>query len=322
MDEAEDMRRWIGTRAGIWRGLAQKVQALRSSRRATVEESLGALDAYRGVARDLATARRVMPASRTAAGLESLYTQLHALINRRPRSGTAGLLTLLRVDIPVAARALRGHILSMAALMAIAALAGWWLVTTFPTLISIFASEPMIEKVEQGHLWTESMISVAPSSIVSIGIFTNNIVVSILAFCFGIFFGLGTLYLIAFNGLMLGAAFAFVHQYQLAGALFQFIIAHGPVELSVICISGACGVALGESVIRPRAESRRDSFQACAHRVGPLLLLCAALLVGCGFIEGFVSPDPAFPLASRTIIGVSYWLVMCGLMSGRVFTRR
>jgi uncharacterized membrane protein SpoIIM required for sporulation len=322
MDEAEDMRRWIGTRAGIWRGLAQKVQALRSSRRATVEESLGALDAYRGVARDLATARRVMPASRTAAGLESLYTQLHALINRRPRSGTAGLLTLLRVDIPVAARALRGHILSMAALMAIAALAGWWLVTTFPTLISIFASEPMIEKVEQGHLWTESMISVAPSSIVSIGIFTNNIVVSILAFCFGIFFGLGTLYLIAFNGLMLGAAFAFVRQYQLAGALFQFIIAHGPVELSVICISGACGVALGESVIRPRAESRRDSFQACAHRVGPLLLLCAALLVGCGFIEGFVSPDPAFPLASRTIIGVSYWLVMCGLMSGRVFTRR
>jgi uncharacterized membrane protein SpoIIM required for sporulation len=166
------------------------------------------------------------------------------------------------------------------------------------------------------------MISVAPSSIVSIGIFTNNIVVSILAFCFGIFFGLGTLYLIAFNGLMLGAAFAFVHQYQLAGALFQFIIAHGPVELSVICISGACGVALGESVIRPRAESRRDSFQACAHRVGPLLLLCAALLVGCGFIEGFVSPDPAFPLASRTIIGVSYWLVMCGLMSGRVFARR
>jgi hypothetical protein len=81
-------------------------------------------------------------------------------------------------------------------------------------------------------------------------------------------------------------------------------------------------VALGESVIRPRGESRRDSFQACAHRVGPLLLLCAALLVGCGFIEGFVSPDPAFPLPSRTVIGIGYWLVMCGLMSGRVFTRR
>jgi uncharacterized membrane protein SpoIIM required for sporulation len=320
--ETEDMRRWIGMRAGIWRGLVQKVQGLRASRTATVEESLGALEAYRGVARDLATARRVVPNSRTAAGLESLYTQLHALINRKPRGGGAGLLTLLRVDIPAAARELRGHIVSMAALMTVAALAGWWLVNTYPQLISIFASEQMIEAVEQGHLWTESMISVAPSSVVSIGILANNIVVSILAFSVGIFFGLGTLYLIAFNGLMLGAAFAFVHQYNLAGALFKFIIAHGPVELSVICISGACGVALGESVIRPRGESRRDSFQACAHRVGPLLLLCAALLVGCGFIEGFVSPDPAFPLASRTVIGISYWLVMCGLMSGRVFTRR
>jgi uncharacterized membrane protein SpoIIM required for sporulation len=316
------MRRWIGARAGAWRGLVQKVQVLRSNHSATVDQSLGALEGYRSVARDLATARRVAPNSRTAAGLESLYTQLHALINRKPRGGAQGLLTLLRVDIPAAARELRGHIFSMAALMAVMALAGWWLVSTFPTLISIFASERMIESVEQGHLWTESMISVAPSSIVSLSILTNNIVVSILAFCFGIFFGLGTLYLIAFNGLMLGAAFAFVHPYHLAAALFKFIIAHGPVELSVICISGACGVALGESVIRPRGVSRRDSFQACAHRVGPLLLLCAALLVGCGFIEGYVSPDPAFPLPSRIIIGVSYWLVMCGLMSGRVFARR
>ena len=71
MAETEDMRRWIGMRAGIWRGLVQKVQSLRASRTATVEESLGALEAYRGVARDLATARRVVPNSRTAAGLEA-----------------------------------------------------------------------------------------------------------------------------------------------------------------------------------------------------------------------------------------------------------
>jgi uncharacterized membrane protein SpoIIM required for sporulation len=319
MDEAADMRRWIAARAGMWRGLLQRVEGLRSNRHATIDESLSALDAYRTLARDLATARRVAPNSRTSSGLESLYTRLHALINRKPRSGMAAMVALLRVDIPSAARELRGRILGMGLLMAITALAGWWLVSTYPTLISIFASEGMIEQVEQGHLWTEGMLNIMPASILSVSIFANNIVVSILAFCFGLFFGLGTLYLIAFNGLMLGAAFAFVHQHQLAGALFKFIIAHGPVELSVICIAGACGVALGESVIRPGGVSRRDSFQACSHRVGPLLLLCAALLVGCGCIEGFVSPDPAFPLASRVVIGICYWLVMCGLMSGRVF---
>lgn len=319
MDESADMRRWIAARARLWRGLLQQVQALRSNHRATVDESLSALDAYRALARDLATARRVAPNSRTSAGLESLYLQLHSLINRKPRNARASILSLLRIDIPLAAYELRGRIFSMGLLMAVTALGGWWLVTAYPTLISLFASEGMIEQVEQGHLWTEGMLNIMPASILSISIFANNIVVSILAFCMGIFFGLGTLYLIGFNGLMLGAAFAFVHQHQLAGALFKFIIAHGPVELSVICIAGACGVALGESLIRPTAPSRRDSFEACAHRVGPLVLLCAALLVGCGFIEGFVSPDPAFPLASRIVIGVCYWLVMCGLMSGRVF---
>ena len=321
MFESADMRRWIGTRAGVWRGLLENVKTLRSERHASVEQALGALEAYRGVARDLATARRVAPNSRTAAALESLYGQLHALIHRPPRGGLAAMLTVLQFDIPLVARELRARMLGMAALMAVGALAGWWLVETFPTLIGIFAGEAMIEKVEQGHLWTEGIINIVPSSIMSIGILANNIVVSILAFCAGIFFGLGTLFLILNNGLMLGAVFAFVHQHKLAGALFEFIVAHGLVELSVICIAGAMGIALGESIIRPTSGSRRDSFEACAHRIAPLLLLCAVLLVGCGFIEGFISPNPIFPMASRVTIGVAYWLVMCGLMSGRLLRR-
>jgi uncharacterized membrane protein SpoIIM required for sporulation len=319
MSDAAHIRQWLVSRAAAWRGVVQQVAALRVRGDANVDEVLGAVEAYRGLARDLATARRVAPNSRMTSGLESLYGQLHGVINRRPRGGIAALRLLLSDDIPEAAQELRGRIASMAVLMALSALAGCWLVTTFPTLITLFASNDMIEHVEEGHLWTEGIINIMPSSILSISILANNIVVSVLAFCAGIFLGLGTLYLIATNGLMLGAAFAFVHQHGLARALFEFIIAHGPVELSVICIAGAAGVALGESIVRPSVESRRDSFQACAHRIAPVLLLCALLLVGCGFIEGFVSPDPSFPMASRITIGIAYWLIMWILMTGRLF---
>lgn len=322
MFEGEDIRRWIVARAGSWRASVDKVAALRSRRQTTVEEALNALEAYRGLARDLATARRLVPNSRTTAGLESLYRQIHALIGRRPRGRLETLQATLSLDIPRVTRELRLPILSMALLMGLSALAGWWLIATFPTLIGMFASEDMIEHVEQGHLWTEGLINVVPSSMLSIGILANNITVSVMAFCAGIFLGLGTLYLIAMNGLMLGAAFAFVHQHGLAHALFEFIIAHGPVELSVICIAGASGVALGESIIRPAGASRRDSFQACAHRIGPLLLLCAVLLIGCGLIEGFISPDPRFPLGSRITIGAGYWLIMWSLLTGRLFANR
>jgi uncharacterized membrane protein SpoIIM required for sporulation len=318
--DSADMRAWLVARAGAWRGIVQSLAELRRRQYATVDEALGAVDAYRGLARDLATSRRLAPNSRTTAGLESLYAQLHALISRRPRGGAAALLALLRVDIPAAAHELRSRIAGMALLMAASAVAGWWLIATFPALITLFAGEEMIEHVEQGHLWTEGIMNITPSSILSVHILANNIVVSVFAFCAGIFLGLGTFYLVALNGLMLGGVFAFVHQHGLAAALFKFIIAHGPVELSVICVAGATGVALGESIVRPASGTRRDSLQACAHRVAPLLLLCAALLVGCGFIEGFVSPDPRFPMASRITIGLCYWVVMWALMSGRLFT--
>jgi uncharacterized membrane protein SpoIIM required for sporulation len=322
MSDASHIRQWIIARAGSWRAVVQNVAALRAQRHATMTEALAAVESYRGLARDLATARRVAPNSRATSGLESLYGQLHEVINRRPRGGVAAMRALLSIDIPLAAHELRARILSMALLMTVSALAGWWLIETFPTLVGLFASDDMIEHVEQGHLWTEGIFNIMPSSVLSISILANNIVVSVLAFCAGIFLGLGTLYLVAMNGMMLGAAFAFVHQHGLARALFEFIIAHGPVELSVICIAGAAGVALGESIIRPTVNSRRDSFQACAHRVAPVLLMCAVLLVGCGFIEGFISPDPRFPMASRITIGIGYWLIMWALMTGRLFANK
>ncbi|HEY2682573.1 MAG TPA: stage II sporulation protein M [Steroidobacteraceae bacterium] len=312
------MRTWILARAASWRILVAAVAKLRAGGAGSIDEALNAVESYRGLARDLAMARRVAPQSRTTAALESLYSQLHALISRKPVGSRHALAGLLRTSIPQAASAIRGKILLMASLMISGALVGWWLISTFPALISLIASPTMIDHVEKGHLWTEGIINVTPSSILSISILANNIMVSVLAFCAGIFLGLATFYLVLFNGLMLGAVFAFVSQHHLAAALFAFTIAHGPVELSVICIAGACGVALGESIIRPQLPTRRDSFEACAHQLAPLIMLCAALLIGCGFIEGLVSPDPLFPLASRVVIGVCYFVVMIVLLSGRL----
>ena len=319
MSDSREMRTWIVARAAGWKSLVGRVSALQAQGNASVEEALGAVEAYRGLARDLATARRVAAQSRTTAGLESLYAQLHALITRRPIGSRRAVATLFRTSIPRAAAAVRGRTLLMASLLACGALVGWWLISTYPALISLLASPKMIDQVEHGHLWTEGIINVTPSSILSISILANNIMVSIMAFGAGIFLGLATFYLVTFNGLMLGAVFAFVAQHGLAGGLLKFIIAHGTVELSVICIAGACGVALGESIIRPSLATRRDSFEACAHQLAPLLLLCAALLVGCGFIEGFISPDPDYGMASRVVIGVCYFAVMLILMSGRLF---
>jgi hypothetical protein len=55
---------------------------------------------------------------------------------------------------------------------------------------------------------------------------------------------------------------------------------------------------------------------------GKLILACALLLVGSGLIEGYVSPNPVFPLWTRLAIGVSYWLFMIVLLTGWLFGAR
>jgi uncharacterized membrane protein SpoIIM required for sporulation len=156
----------------------------------------------------------------------------------------------------------------------------------------------------------------------SVGILTNNIVVSLMTFCAGIFFGLGTFYMISLNGALLGAMLAFTHRHGLAGELIKFVTAHGLVELSVICLAGAAGVLLGESLIRPTRPTRRESFQHASTKAMKLLILCAALLIVCGIIEGYLSPDPDFPMWNRLVVGFGYWFVMLSALSGHLFRRR
>ena len=312
---------WVQARAPAWRELSQRIGELRRRRTISMDEALGAVEAYRNVARDLASARRFVPGTRTAAALEALFTQIHAAISRHPSGGWTGFLSVLRDDIPAAVRELAPRIFWMAVLMSSSAAAGFWLISTYPNLINLVASEDMIQHVEEGKLWTDGLINVTPSSILSVRLLSNNIVVALFAVCSGFLFGLGTFYLVALNGLMLGAVFAFVHQHGLARRLFEFIIAHGMVELSVICIAGAIGTAIADSLIRPTHATRRESFRLCVRRTAPLMALCAALLVGSGLIEGFVSPDPAFPMVSRVAIGVSYWFLMLMALGGRLLRR-
>lgn len=323
MSNAADkaLRSWLERRLGVWQRLATLSARLTRTRAADVAEAVEMAQGYRTVARDLALARRVMPESRTRGALETLYASLHAGLHRPPHRWRSDARRLLRDDIPQIMRELRTHLIWVTLLFLLSGAAGAWLVHTYPELIALFASEEMIQTVEDGELWTDQILNVTPSSVVSIRILANNVTVTLFAFAAGIFFGLGTFYIMALNGLMLGAVFAFTAQHDLAMRLFNFVVAHGLVELSVICIAGAAGAGLGEALVRPGEHTRREAFQAASARIGKLLVPCALLLIGCGFIEGYISPDPSFPLASRVVIGVGYWLLMIATFRGDLFGR-
>jgi len=309
-------------RANRWRDAEARARRLARGRSDDAGDATRMADDYRMLAHDLARARTLIPDTRTREYLEGAYARAHATLHHGAWHAGHALLTLFRDELPAVVRELRHYILWSTLIFALTIAAGYVLVQRYPELIALFASPDLIASVEHGRLWTEGLLNIVPSSVLSVQILANNIVVSLLAYCAGLFFGLGTLYILGLNGLMLGAVFAFVGQHGLRAALLSFMVAHGCVELSVMCLSGAAGAAVGEALIRPGSATRAESFRLAAARSGVLLAACALLLAGAGLIEGFVSPDPRFPPWSRVSIGVLYWLLMAALLSGRLIPRR
>jgi len=312
---------WLQGRAEQWQRHEVLLGNQRGRKDLDSNEVLEFVNGYRSLSRDVSLARNALSQSQITVYLESLLVRSYEIIHRKPYNLLRQFIYLLRHEIPQVMRELRGAILVSTAIFILSGLFGWALVYTYPELAALFASPEMIETVQEGGLWTDDLLNIVPSSILSISIMTNNIVVTMMAFVLGTLYGLGTLYIMGLNGAMLGGVFAFTWHYNLADKLFEFVIAHGVVELSVIVLAGAAGMKLGEALVRPGQLTRRDAFNKAAANASKVIAVGALLLVGAGTIEGFISPNPAYGLSVRVNVGVGYGIFMILLLGGWLWPR-
>ena len=311
--EQQALAAWLEQRIPIWRDLEALLQS-QDRKSDDMAQARKTVAGFRTLASDLSLARQAIPGSRIHRWLENLFLRGHQLIFRAPGNTLLRARDIYAFESPELIRQMSPLLLYTLALFAGAILCGWLLISSFPDLAPLFASTEMINRVQSGELWTDGLLNIIPSSLLSLSLMTNNITVSIFAFSLGAFYGLGTLYIITLNGLMLGGVFAFTGRYGLDDELFEFIIAHGVVELSVICIAGAMGLKLGEALLRPGTMTRQEAFRKATSDAGKVLLVAVPFLVIAGLIEGYISPDPQFSLSFRAAVGIvsgaAFWLLL------------
>ena len=301
---------WIDLRKDNWNrldALLRQVEShgLRSLTQSEVRE-LGLL--YRQAAADLSAVRADRSSRTLEQYLNKLVARAHNFVYSGPSTSFAGLWRFLVHGYPRLLRRLSGYVWLATAITLAAASLGVFITLVHPQFGEIFLGAEKMEGIRQHHLWMNSILSMKPQA--SSAIMTNNIGVCFFAFASGITAGLGTIYLLFFNGLMLGTISTVCAQYHLSLSLWSFIAAHGALELPSIMLAGAAGLRLASGILFPGMLRRKDSLALAGLEAVQLVAGTIPLLTIAGTLEAFLSPTHA-PTALKFGVGAALFAGLC-----------
>ncbi len=274
---------------------------------------------YRRAAADLAHAQTFYPGTDAHRFLNQLCGQAYAAIYQPPRERLASTLAFFRHDFPRTLRAHGAFVAASAGLFLLGILLGAVVVLLEPRGAELLVPEHLRGYIARGEMWTDGILTVSPPNAVASGIATNNLTVTIVTFASGILLGLGTVFVLINNGVHLGSVAALCVHEGMGAKLFDFIAAHGPVELSIIVIAGGAGLMVGQALIDPGELPRGQALALRGREAVKLVLGCAPFLALIAVVEGFVSPGDFFPSWVKATLGLAlggfFWLYL--LRAGR-----
>lgn len=147
---------------------------------------------------------------------------------------------------------------------------------------------------------------------------THNMRVSALTTSLGMTWGIGSLILLFYNGIILGSVMlSYVLAHQTAFVL-GWLLPHGVIEIPAVLISGQAGFLLAAAMIgRRRQAILRERLRAVGADVVTLIGGVAVMLVWAGFVEAFFSQyhEPIIPYWVKIAFGVFELLLLVSFLS-------
>jgi uncharacterized membrane protein SpoIIM required for sporulation len=132
----------------------------------------------------------------------------------------------------------------------------------------------------------------------------HNTSIGLKCFAWGILFGVGSLFQLLSNGIVLGTLFGHMAVSPHASTFFTFVTAHTSFELTAIVVAGAAGLRMGWGLIETQGQSRVASLRREATNALSAVAASVVLFVLAAFIEGFISASslPYWAKASVAIL--------------------
>lgn len=138
----------------------------------------------------------------------------------------------------------------------------------------------------------------------------NNISIGFRTFAGGLLFGLGSVFFLVFNGVVLGTVAGHMIDPAYATAFYSFVIGHGSFELTAIALAGAAGLKLGSALISPGRFKRIEALKQSAGISMKIVYGVIAMLVVAAFLEAFWSSTESISPTIKFSVGGVLWLIV------------
>lgn len=305
------MNRFIEERKNNWERLEDLLKileaaSLRGLSKMEVRE-FGEL--YRRTAADLAIARAETRDPKLINYLNSLVIRAHGKIYRAESQGINLVWNFFAKDFPQTFRQNLNYITLAFSVFTVFGIISFILCYNDFNFAETLGLENIRIAAQTDKKWWLSLNEA--NQIGASGILTNNIFVSLLAFAYGAFFGIGTIYILVMNGLSIGGVLGVCYKVNPAfgNSLVEFMIGHGVIELSCIFIAAGAGMMIGYSIVNPGDLTRSQALKKKGVEAVKLAIGCACFLVIAGIIEGFLSPS-GLPAIVKYATGILTGILM------------
>lgn len=301
-----NIKRWIGRREKNWQRLDNLLKqlekkGLKSLQAAQIIELAGL---YRSVSADLARARTNKVGKTLIQGLQKLTSRSYNQIyqgSRRQEWQKA--IEFCLWGFPALVQRTWIYIAIATGLFVSSGLIAWWYSWQDPSFIALVVPQGIISQVrDRQELWMGSILGTEP--LASSHIMINNLKVSFNVVAGGITAGILTVYILVYNGLLIGSVGTLVGQHNLAYPFWAFVWPHGALELPAIFFAGAAGLLIAKALLFPGKYRRIDALKVYGSQAAQLVFGVVVMLVIAGIIEGFFSPNPLFPDSFKYLVGI------------------
>ncbi|MGV8915629.1 MAG: stage II sporulation protein M [Kaistella sp.] len=246
---------------------------------------------YINLINDLSFAQTYYPKSKTTLYLNNLSSRIFQKIYKTKRADKNWLFYFFKTEVPLLLHQYRRYLVYAFGFFILFTLIGFMSAYYDKDFVKIILGEEYVNKTienilkgnavgvyQQGSNWGST-----------ISIIFNNIKVGATLFIYGIFGGLGTLFVLLQNCIMLGSFQYFFHEHGALADSAKGIWLHGVFEIFSMVIEAMAGLILGASILFPKTYSRFNSFKLGFKDAFKIFLSTVPFTILAGIIEGYVT---------------------------------